>query len=323
MSANVTFTLGTIAGSNCYTDLFADAQRIVDALTGTIPDNVTQLIIQDAEPGAPDRDKFWLRTSSGAPIELLLWLTSASKWVRVFSGVKYALSTGATGAYVITNSMAWDAYRTGELLLMKANHTTPGASTLNIDSLGAKTIYKNVNTALAASDILNNQICILVYDGTNFQLLNPAGGGTIAVGSIAPGTDGQFLSTVSGAAAWQTRLYATADASGQSIPGAGSTVTIAHGLGARPKIFSAMMICVNGAGDIGYALNEVVPITNVTDAEGSDEATRSLTCSADATNIYVTRGSDAVTLWMNNKSSGLKTATITESRWRIIGAGIL
>ena len=41
------------------------------------------------------------------------------------------------------------------------------------DSGTAKTIVKRTNTALAASDILANKYCILIYDGTNLVLINP------------------------------------------------------------------------------------------------------------------------------------------------------
>lgn len=52
-----------------------------------------------------------------------------------------------------------------------------GASTLNINGLGAIPIKKSVSTALSSGDIITGQLEILMYDGTNFQMIGGAGGG--------------------------------------------------------------------------------------------------------------------------------------------------
>lgn len=94
----------------------------------------------------------------------------------------YAADTGAADAAVITLSPAPSAYTTGMVIRFKAvaaNATT--TPTINVNGLGAKTIVKYVNTAMAANDILTNQFVELVYDGTNFvmwtQLGNKTGSG--------------------------------------------------------------------------------------------------------------------------------------------------
>ena len=48
-----------------------------------------------------------------------------------------------------------------------------GAATLNVNSLGAKTIVKGVNTTLLDGDIAASMFCTVIYDGTNFVLQNP------------------------------------------------------------------------------------------------------------------------------------------------------
>jgi hypothetical protein len=57
------------------------------------------------------------------------------------------------------------------LFIIKFGNANTGSSTLNVNSIGALTIKKNVSTNLAASDIAAGQIKILVYDGTNLQLI--------------------------------------------------------------------------------------------------------------------------------------------------------
>ena len=64
-------------------------------------------------------------------------------------------------------------YETGMAIYFRANTANTGASTLNINGLGAITIVKAVSTALSDNDILEGMLCLVIYDGTNFVLLNP------------------------------------------------------------------------------------------------------------------------------------------------------
>lgn len=84
----------------------------------------------------------------------------------------YAADAEASDAYAITLSPAPSAYTTGMVVHFKANTKNTGASTLDVNSLGAKTIYKNVDQNLENDDIQASQIASVVYDGTNFQLLS-------------------------------------------------------------------------------------------------------------------------------------------------------
>ena len=85
----------------------------------------------------------------------------------------YAADAGSTDTYAITLSPVPAAYTTGMVVRFKANTVNTGAATLNVNSLGAKTIVKHLNLTLANSDIKANQLVEVIYDGTNFQLLSP------------------------------------------------------------------------------------------------------------------------------------------------------
>ena len=85
----------------------------------------------------------------------------------------YAADAGSTDDYAITLAPAPSAYATGQTFRFKANTANTGASTLNVNGLGAKTIKKNYNSDLATGDILANQLVEVIYDGTNFQMLSP------------------------------------------------------------------------------------------------------------------------------------------------------
>lgn len=66
------------------------------------------------------------------------------------------------------------AYTTDFNLFVKIANANSGATVINCNVIGNKAIKKNVSDALVTGDLLVGQIAHLHYDGTNFQLLNPA-----------------------------------------------------------------------------------------------------------------------------------------------------
>lgn len=85
----------------------------------------------------------------------------------------YAADAGSNDTYVITLSPVPTSYTTGMVVRFKANTINTGAATLNVNSLGAKTIKKGVSTTLSNGDILAGQFCTVIYDGTDFILQSP------------------------------------------------------------------------------------------------------------------------------------------------------
>ena len=86
------------------------------------------------------------------------------------STMQYAADGGATDAYAITLAPAPSAYASGQVFHFKANTANTTACTLNVNSLGAKTIKKHKDQDLATGDIEAGQIITVAYDGTNFQM---------------------------------------------------------------------------------------------------------------------------------------------------------
>lgn len=80
-------------------------------------------------------------------------------------------TTGSANAYVLTTGLSLAAYVSGMKFTIKPNFTCSGAATLNVDSLGAKNIYKNTAGSLGAvgsGDIVSGVPITVVYDGTQF-----------------------------------------------------------------------------------------------------------------------------------------------------------
>ena len=86
------------------------------------------------------------------------------------------LLASVSGADTITAQGAptLAAYAAGQMFYFVAAGANTGAVTINIDSLGAKNITRDGTTALAAGDIQSGEVCVIVYDGTQFQLVNGA-----------------------------------------------------------------------------------------------------------------------------------------------------
>jgi hypothetical protein len=92
--------------------------------------------------------------------------------------------TGAADAYVVALSPAATSYVTGMPVVFIAANDNTGASTINVNSLGVKTIKKLQGSSdLAQGDILAGGLVVLIYDGTYFQIQSPVGNASSTSGS--------------------------------------------------------------------------------------------------------------------------------------------
>ena len=84
--------------------------------------------------------------------------------------------TSIVGADNITasSSPALTAYAAGQsfwFIAAGANTTSP---TININSLGSRALTKWGGSALEANDILSGMMVMIIFDGTNFEIIEPA-----------------------------------------------------------------------------------------------------------------------------------------------------
>ncbi|TXH14225.1 MAG: hypothetical protein E6R03_09725 [Hyphomicrobiaceae bacterium] len=84
-------------------------------------------------------------------------------------------TAGTATAYTCTPSPAWTSYETGRILIVTPHTTGTGAGTMNVNSLGTKTMrYKN--QAFVGGELVQDVEAMFVYDGTYLELLNHGGG---------------------------------------------------------------------------------------------------------------------------------------------------
>ena len=78
---------------------------------------------------------------------------------------------GSANTYAIAPSPAIAAYAAGQQFHFIAANGSTGASTLNVSSLGTKNIYVQ-GSAISGASITTAGITSVIYDGTQFQLMN-------------------------------------------------------------------------------------------------------------------------------------------------------
>lgn len=103
----------------------------------------------------------------------------------------YGEDSVGTDAYAITVVPNFGAYFVGMTILLKAGTVNTGAATLNVNSLGAVDIKKKHDQDLEDGDIEAGQYVILIYDGTNFQMVSMVAADAWLVGIMVvdPTTD--------------------------------------------------------------------------------------------------------------------------------------
>ena len=89
-------------------------------------------------------------------------------------GLKSGIATAATTDVYTTTITGVTSYNTNDAYVIKFNTANSDGATLNINSLGDINLYKNNDVKITGGDISVGQEFIIVYDGTNFQMLGIA-----------------------------------------------------------------------------------------------------------------------------------------------------
>lgn len=98
-------------------------------------------------------------------------------------GGVYVATTGSADTYVAAPSPSITAYAAGQRFSIKINATNTGAATINFNAVGAKSLVKSGAVALEANELVADRLYTILYDGTNFQVLNPTPKPEIVMGA--------------------------------------------------------------------------------------------------------------------------------------------
>lgn len=208
----------------------------------------------------------------------------------VYSRHTYVGSPGGT-ADVITVSpgIAVGSYQAGLRVSFKAAADNTGAVTVNVSSLGAKSIVRPSGQALVAGDIVSGQIIDIQYDGTNFIMMRAAY------------SEGTWTPSVGGSATYTTQIGRWTRV-GRMVHFVGYLVINAIGTGSTSVIsglpFASANIGVDQAayvGDFASLATNVVWIAARVNTNATTVTLRNLTAAgASATSSALLGNSTAV-----------------------------
>jgi hypothetical protein len=318
----INLTAGTLPPPACY----ASEQDRLDAYAEAIIAQYSAPPEWSAGAVAPfDLSLYWLRLDSNQnPVEVLKYNTTApAGWSRVQTQFTYGVGAGVANAYTLTLTPTSpgvnQAYRTGVSYVFVASVLNTGASTLSVDGLAVKAITKFGTTPLVAGDMVSGQMCVVVYDGTRFQLLNP--GFNVGPVNFSPGTDRQFLRTnATPATVWESG-YITPVASYLAIPAAGGTASFSHGMSVLPLSWSIGIICItndtSGAGDSQYEVGDFIPGDDLLFSTSESI----FTTYANSNVIAMVRFNGAFSIYVRKKNSG-DLGLIQEAKWKVMARAI-
>jgi len=168
------------------------------------------------------------------------------------------ITVAGTNALTGLATPALSGYAAGAQYSFIAQNTNTSAVTIDIDTLGVKSITKFGTMALAAGDIQAGALTLIEYDGTQFQLLNVTNNNfkfisepTTVTATAATGTINYDVATQSivyyttaATANWTINLRASSAATLNSLMSIGQTITVTFMAtqGATPYYNSALTI---------------------------------------------------------------------------------
>jgi hypothetical protein len=163
----------------CYGNAGANAEHIPEGGGSTILERELNIIatVGNATSLTANIDYSMYATMEFTQNEVATHDTNAESHAdireRIISLGAYAVASG-TNTY-IASIEGITALTEGFGVKIKFTNANTGASTLNINNFGAKQILKGNGSALTSGNIKAGQICNLVYNGLNFQLLGEGG----------------------------------------------------------------------------------------------------------------------------------------------------
>jgi hypothetical protein len=290
----------------CPTNWQATVNAFAAAMRVTLPTSASQIIVQSNPPGSADHDKIWFQEDgNGQVLSIRSWNSATNAWERVDEEQYYFNDIGTTNAIEINSANIIDAVSSlsdvvGRLLIVKvANANSATAVTLELDGLTPTAVKKYGSEALAIGNIEAGMICIFMYDGTNFQLLNP---------KYAPP---QGSST-----------YYYRESPQLLVPDNNLKAEWIHGFSPnKPTYVSAFFVCLES--DAGYNPGDELDVFNLfaymnDPGVQADLNAPAYALSFDSTKAYLVTSnlqSQAPIVW--NKTSGNYNIMV-ESKWRVV-----
>jgi len=105
--------------------------------------------------------------AAGGDLAQLWKAMQIAPWVE-----EYAADTGTANAYIVTLNPAPPHLYPGMTVRMLVANSNTGASTLNVNGLGAHAIKRATGAVLNSGDLAAGELAFLIFDGSNWQIAN-------------------------------------------------------------------------------------------------------------------------------------------------------
>lgn len=154
-------TSGTVISSTTHNTLMAD---VANALTGSIAADGQTPATANIPMGG------YKLTNVSSATARTEYPTSGQ--VQDGSLVRLTSVAGTANAITATAAVSMAAYANGQRFSFIVGTTNTGATTININAIGAKTIKTNSTQDLGGGNLLAGTVAEIYYDGTSFQLMS-------------------------------------------------------------------------------------------------------------------------------------------------------
>lgn len=260
----------------------------------TLPTSASQIIVQVAQPAPEYQDRIWFQTDANNHVlAIRSWDTSTGAWERVDEEQYYFNDVGSANTIDINSSLIADSVTAlsdivGRLLIVKMAYTNTSASvTLAIDSMVPVAVKQYGGSALVAGNLQAGMMAMFIYNGTEFELLNP-----------------KYIPSVNSYVTYH------AESPQYSLPAQGASQEWNHTLTGVPTYFDCFLICQNAAlgggyaADLGYVVGDRVSWVQA-ESGGANQEFPALSMCADATKLkLVAVASPYQYFYLLNKSTG-------------------
>jgi hypothetical protein len=182
------------------------------------------------------------------------------------TSISNLITVAGTNALTGLATPALGGYAAGAQFSFIAQNNNTAAVTIDIDTLGVKSITKFGTTALVANDITAGAMMLIEYDGTRFQLINPANSvfdnitvdyiretttvsATAATGTINFDVTTQSILyyTTAATANWTLNVRGSASTTLNSLMSVGQTVTVTFMATQGATAYYESVLTIDGA----------------------------------------------------------------------------
>ena len=271
--------------------------------------------------------------AQAGPIPLSQLDTNFSQLVTAVNNTatftNYAADSGTANSYAIAfSSPTTVSYAAGLTLQFLAGNSNTGASTLNVNGLGAQTIVGPTGSALTAGAIVAGTVISVVYNGTAFQLVGSTTNSSTLTSpvTISAPSSGNIALTVNGVTGTHSTKIADSatnlfNAGFLEVPLNAQTVSYPTVLSDSGKTIywtgtSTQLITISANASVAYPTGTVITILN----DSATATSITIACGGSDTLVLAGAGTTGTrTLARYGVATAIKVAS---TQWYISGTNL-